>query len=252
MRLADRVAIVTGAAQGIGRAVAEVFAQAGATVALVDRDAETGRATAATLSRPALFVEADVSDEAQVAAAVGHVAAACGTVHVLVNCAAVFVFEGVDASPEDWRRSFEVNVMGPALVTKHVVPHMRRAGGGAIVNLSSVAAFRGQKEAMPYCATKAAVVELTRCMAVDLAGDGIRVNSVAPGATWTPQVQAMARERSMTRAELARQPNLGAEHLMNRIADPQEIARAVLFLACDDASFITGTNLMVDGGWTAR
>jgi NAD(P)-dependent dehydrogenase (short-subunit alcohol dehydrogenase family) len=248
-RLAGKVAIVTGGAQGIGRGIAEVYAEAGAAVAILDRDVEAGKATASELGL--LFVEADVSDEPGVELAVDRVVSELGALHILVNNAAIFVLKGLEASVEDWQRVMSVNIMGPALVAKHAVPHIRRAGGGAIVNVGSVSSFIAQKGMVTYNATKAAIVEMTRCLALDLAPDGIRVNGVCPGAVWSAQVQRLAAERGLTREQAALEPNLGAEQIVKRIADPREIGYAALFLASDEASFVTGANLMVDGGWTA-
>jgi NAD(P)-dependent dehydrogenase (short-subunit alcohol dehydrogenase family) len=252
-RLAGKAAIVTGGALGIGRGIAEVFAEEGALVAIVDWNAEAGARTAAELSAGgrAIYVEADVSDEPSVERAVAQVATEFGALHVLVNNAAVFVLKGIEATVEDWQRVMAVNIMGPALMAKHAVPHIRRAGGGAIVNVGSVSSFIAQKGMLTYNATKAAIAEMTRCLAFDLVDDKIRVNGVCPGSVWTSQLELMATERGLTREEAALQPNLGAEQMMKRIADPREIGYAALFLASDEASFVTGANLMVDGGWTA-
>ena len=248
-RLAGKVAIVTGGAQGIGRGIAEVYAEAGAVVAILDWDVEAGKAAASELGL--LFVEADVSDEPSVEQAVERVVSELGALHILVNNAAVFVLKGLEASVEDWQRVMAVNIMGPALVAKHAVPHMRRAGGGAIVNVGSVSSFIGQRGMLTYNATKAAIAEMTRCLALDLVDDKIRVNAVCPGAVWTSQVQRMATEKGLTREQAALLPDLGAAQMMKRIADPREIGYAALFLASEEASFVTGANLMVDGGWTA-
>jgi dihydroanticapsin dehydrogenase len=248
-RLAGKGAIVTGGAQGIGRGIVEVYAEAGARVAILDWDADTGRATADELG--VRFVEADVADESSVERAVAQAVEELGALHVLVNNAAIFVLKGIEATVEDWQRILAVNVIGPALVSKHAVPHIRRAGGGAIVNVGSVSSFIAQKGMLTYNATKAAIAEMTRCMALDLVDDGIRVNAVCPGAVWSAQVQRMAAERGITREEAALDPNLGAAQIMKRIADPREIGYAALFLASDEASFMTGAHVMVDGGWTA-
>jgi NAD(P)-dependent dehydrogenase (short-subunit alcohol dehydrogenase family) len=129
---------------------------------------------------------------------------------------------------------------------------MRAAGGGAIVNIGSVSSFIAQKGFLTYNATKAAVAEMTRCMALDYVDDGVRVNGVCPGSVWSAQVQRMAAEMGITRETAASYTNLGAEQMIRRIADPREIGYAALFLASDEASFVTGENLMVDGGWTAH
>jgi dihydroanticapsin dehydrogenase len=136
-------------------------------------------------------------------------------------------------------------------MAKHVVPHMREAGGGAIVNMASISALVAQRNFLTYNASKAAVVAMSRCMAYDLVEDGIRVNSLCPGATLTEGVERVIAERGLELATAAREPNLGREHMFDRLADPEEIAKAVVFLASDDASFITGSNMMVDGGWSA-
>lgn len=253
VRLANKVAIVTGGAEGIGRGIGEVFVENGASVAILDWNPETGTSTAAELSDRGrvIFVEADVSDEPSVERAIERVVAELGALHILVNNAAIFILKGIEATPADWRRIMAVNIMGPALMAKHAVPHIRRAGGGAIVNVGSVSSFIAQKGFLTYNATKAAMAEMTRCMALDLVDDGIRVNGVCPGAVWTAQVQGMVREMGLTREQAALRPNLGAEQMMKRIADPREIGYAALFLASDEASFVTGANLMVDGGWTA-
>ena len=248
-RLNGKVALVTGGAQGIGRGISEVFAEAGARVAILDRDAEAGKGTADDLGL--LFVEADVSDEPSVERAVETAVAELGALHILVNNAAIFVLKGLEATVDDWQRVMAVNIMGPALVAKHAVPHIRRAGGGAIVNIGSVSSFIAQRGMLTYNATKAAIAEMTRCMALDLVDDGIRVNGVCPGAVWSAQVQRLAAARGLTRERAALEQNLGAEQIIKRIADPREIGYAALFLASDDASFVTGTNLMADGGWTA-
>jgi dihydroanticapsin dehydrogenase len=253
-RLAGKVAIVTGGGSGIGKATSELFAQEGAAVVIAEIDPPAGKAVEQAIvaaGKRAMFVPTDVANEDSVRAMVQRAADAFGRVDILVNNAAVFVLHGIDAPVEAWRHILDVNVMGPALVAKHVVPQMRRAGGGAMVNLASISSFIAQPNFVTYNATKAAVAAMTRCMALDLAPDNIRVNAVAPGAVWTPIVEKLTRELGLDRRGADLHPDWGARHILKRIAEPIEIARAILFLASDEASFVTAAVLMVDGGYTA-
>jgi dihydroanticapsin dehydrogenase len=254
-RLEDKVAIITGGGSGIGRATCELFAEEGAAVVIAERNAETGREAAHQISRDgkrALFVETDTAQEATIQRMVAEAVRAFGKIHILVNNAAVFILRGIEATPEEWREILAVNVMGPALVAKHVVGEMRKGGGGAIVNLGSISSFIAQPHFVTYNATKGAIANMTRCMALDLAADHIRVNAVCPGTVWTPIVERLTGEAGMDRAAADAHPFWGGAHMLKRIADPREIANAILFLASDEASFITGENLMVDGGYTAQ
>ncbi len=254
-RLRDKVAVVTGGGAGIGRATCELFAEEGAAVVVAERDPASGQETAYRVTRKggrALFVATDVADEESVRRMAAEAARAFGKINVLVNNAAVFVLRGIDATPEEWRQVLDVNVMGPALVAKHVVPHMRQAGGGAIVNLASISSFIAQPQFVTYNASKAAVANMTRCMALDLAPDNIRVNAVGPGTVWTHIVESRARAAGLDRAAADSHPDYGGSHMIKRVAEPREIACAILFLASDEASFVTAECLMVDGGYTAK
>jgi NAD(P)-dependent dehydrogenase (short-subunit alcohol dehydrogenase family) len=247
-----RVAVVTGGGAGIGRATCLRFANAGAAVVVAEVNEETGARTAADIIEAggkSLFVH---TDESSVATMIGAVMVAYGRIDILVNNAAIFLLKGIDATVDDWREILGVNVIGTALVAKHAVPEMRKAGGGAIINLASISSFVAQPNYVTYNATKAAVANMTRCMALDLADDNIRVNAVCPGTVWTQIVERLTREAGLDRAAADVHPDFGGAHMIKRIAEPEEIAAAILFLASDDASFITAECLMVDGGYTAK
>ncbi len=253
MRLQDKTAIVTGGANGIGRAICQLFAEEGARVAIGDIDVDGGRETEESITSAggeATFVETDVSKEANVQALVDSAVKAYGTVDVLVNDAAAFVFGLVeDVTDDDWQRVFGVNVIGAAYCVKHVMPIMKEAGGGAIVNIASVSSFVAQPAFVPYNSSKGALIQLTRCLALDLAPYNIRVNCVCPGAIST---QAAEQHRVFAGLEREEFQKLAADaSFLKRVGQPKEIAYGALFLASDEASFVTGTPLVIDGGATA-
>ena len=245
-RLENKVAVVTGGATGIGEATAELFREEGARVAIVDIvPSPAGERLGA-----ALFVQADISKEEDVRRAMQETEEKLGGIDILVNNAAVFVLKGLNASVEEWHRSLDVNIIGTSLCTRYASEAMKKRGGGAIVNLSSISGFVAQPEFLAYSATKAALVNMTRCMAFDLAPHGIRVNCVCPGTIRTAATDRHMEQTGETEeAFLAENAPL---HLLNRVGTPREVAYAILFLASDEASFITATPLMVDGGYTAR
>ena len=251
MRLKDKVALVTGGADGIGAATAELFAEEGAAVVIGDLDEAGGEAVRRRIVEAggrAICVAADISKPADAEALTAAAESVFGRLDILVNNAAAFVLKGIDATPADWHRSLDVNVIGTALVTRAAVELIARSGG-AIVNLASISAFVAQPQFVTYSATKAAILQMTRNLALDLAPRGIRVNCVCPGTILT-----RASRDHMERVGLSLDDFIAAEapkHLLNRVGDPREVAHAILFLASDDASFITGTHLMVDGGYTA-
>lgn len=237
------VAVITGGASGIGLATAEAFVREGAHVVLVDRNAEGVRREAARLVA-ATAVVGDVSRPEDCAAAAQAAAAVGRPVRYLVNCAASFLSKGEDATAADWDISLGVNVKGTALMASAIIPLIRAAGGGAIVNVASISAYIAQPNRWTYNATKGAVAELTRCQALDLAKDNIRVNSVSPGAIYTGEVDKMFRgDRA------AAQAVFGPQHMLGRFGEPSEVAAAILFLCSDAASFITAADLLVDGGY---
>jgi NAD(P)-dependent dehydrogenase (short-subunit alcohol dehydrogenase family) len=252
MRLQDKVAIITGAGKGIGKATAFLFAEEGAKVVVVDCDAASGEQTAAEIEKQgcaALFERADISKETDAERIVRETAKAFGGIDILVNNAAIFVMKGFDATVPEWQQSLSVNVIGTVLVTKYAVDSMKKRGGGAVVNLASISSWIAQSNLFAYSTTKAAVLQLTRNMAMDLAPWAIRVNCVCPGTIVTPAVHRYMDERGITMEQLNAEE--GAKTLLKRVGQPQEVARAILFLASDEASYITGTHLMVDGGYTA-
>ena len=254
-RFVGKVVVVTGGGQGIGRATCLRFGEEGASVVIAERDAAAGQKVAAEIKAAggkALAAATNVADEASIQTMVAAAVRELGGIDILVNNAAVFVLRGIEATVEEWRQILDVNVIGVALAAKHVVPEMRKRGGGAIVNLGSISSFIAQPQFVTYNATKGAIANMTRCMAMDLAPDKIRVNAVCPGTVWTQIVESRAREVGLDRAAADLHPDYGKSHMIERCAEPVEIANAILFLASEEASFITAENLMVDGGYVAR
>ena len=252
MRLQNKNAIVTGGGNGIGRAIARRFASEGARVTVAELEEDSGRETVGMIEQAggtAVFVETDTSDPAAVKRAVGAAVAAHGDVDLLVNNAAAFVFGSIeDVTQDDWMKVFSVNVIGYANCVREVLPSMRRSNGGAIVNIASVSSFIAQPDFIPYNASKGAVAQLTRCLAMDLAKDNIRVNAVCPGAIKTRATDRHIASLGLEPEEAYREFGQGA--VLKRMGTPDEIASGVLFLASDEASFITGAHIVIDGGAT--
>jgi len=253
MKLEDRVAIVTGAGKGIGKGIATVFSREGASVVVTDWDEEAGKKTAEEIRRSggdAFFVKCDVSNEEQVKAMILATTAKYGRINVLVNNAGIGVYKTVlDTTSEDWDRCLAVNLKGVFLCSKYAIPHIKAAGGGAIVNIASVHSYQNVGGTAPYAASKAGVVALTRVMAIDYGHDKIRVNAICPGWIDTPLIQSIfddARDPEKARREVEHRQILG------RLGTPEEVGQAAAFLASDEASYITGASLMVDNGMTAQ
>jgi len=250
MRLKSKVAIITGAASGIGRATAELFAEEGAKVVVADINSAEGEQTVSNIRSKggeARFVHADISKEEDAKRISEETVKAYGRIDILVNNAAAFVFKTLEeATVEDWQRALSVNIMGSALCTKYATEHMKKVGGGAVVNVGSVHGFIGQPGYLPYAATKAALVQMSRNMANELGSYNIRVNTVCPGAVLTEHTLHRLKELGSTVEEM------GAQHLLKRGSQPRESAAAILFMASEEASFVTGAFLMVDGGYTAQ
>jgi NAD(P)-dependent dehydrogenase (short-subunit alcohol dehydrogenase family) len=250
-RLEGQVALVTGAESGIGRATAMCFAAEGASVAGVGLQAALGANLADELESQGLrgqFVVSDVGTYEGAKAAVRSATEAFGALHIVVNCAGIMSFGSVeDCEEAEWDRVIRVNLKSVYLVSRAAIPHLRAAGGGSIINVASTHAIKTTDRVAAYATSKAAVVGLSRQMAIDCAGDGIRVNSAVVGAVDTA-MSALHRAYRERGSAGHRGENSGREE---RVAQPGEIARALLFLASSDGSFVTGSAMVVDGGQLA-
>ncbi|HEX7052863.1 MAG TPA: SDR family oxidoreductase [Burkholderiales bacterium] len=246
-RMQGRVALVTGGGGGIGEATARLFVEEGGSVALVDASGEAVEAAARPFGDKALAIVADVSQEAQAKRAVDEALARFGALHALVNVAGVRVYRALaEASAEDWQRILAVNVLGTAYCCKAALPALREAGDATIVNVSSVYGVMGRKGMGQYDTTKAALLGMTRALAVEEAPHGVRVNVVLPGSTITPYHIRRAAAQGQSEAELRRRT--ANENLLGRWAEPREVAYPILFLSCAESSYVTGTELLVDAG----
>jgi NAD(P)-dependent dehydrogenase (short-subunit alcohol dehydrogenase family) len=252
-RLSGKVALVTGGAQGIGRAIVEKFAREGARVSFLDLEERAGAAAAREAGEGGSaveFIRADVTREAEVAAAVGEVVRRAGRLDVLVNNAGVNAYaDATEMTEAEWDAVFAVDLKGAWLCAKHALPAMKRVRGGSIVNIASIHASLTIAGMFPYAAAKSGLVGLTRSLALDHAPANIRVNAVLPGWTRTRLVEEWFRKQPDP-AEAERR--VLAVHPLGRLATPMEVANLVAFVASDEASAITGATLAVDGGLGAR
>jgi len=248
-RLEGKVAFVTGGARGIGRAICEALAQAGARVAVADLRLEDAQETAQTIG--GMAVALDVTDFAALPGAVDAVARDLGGIDILVNNAGIFNMASIDRiTPEDYRRQYDVNVGGTLFACQAVVGHMKQRGGGSIVNFSSQAGRRGEPNIAVYCSTKAAVISVTQSLALELASDNIRVNAIAPGVVDTPMwdvVDAQFAEYE-NKPKGQKKREVGEAVPLGRMGDPRDVADPVVFLCSDAARYITAQTLNVDGG----
>ena len=253
MRLASRVALITGAGSGIGRAAATMFAAEGASVSVLDRSETAANETVELIRADggtAVAVIADVTVAADVEAAVARAVSDFGHLDILFNNAGVDSFGSIaDATEDDWDRVFAVNVKGTFLMSKAVIPHLA-SSAGVIINQGSVAALVGIPNLAAYCAAKGAVVSLTRSMAVDLAAMGIRVNVICPGTVYTPLIEPLIRARGQGDFDAGLALTV-AKYPIGRLGTAEEIASVALFLASGEASFLTGSVIAADGGMTA-
>lgn len=247
--LEGKIALVTGGARGIGRAICEAYASAGAKVAVADLREDDARETADAVRGMAIAM--NVADPASIAAGVAAVEEAWGGVDILVNNAGIFNMASIDkVTPEDYRRQYDVNVGGTIFAIQAVVPSMKKRGGGAIVNFASQAGRRGEPNIVLYCSTKAAVISITQSLALELAKDNIRVNAIAPGVIDTPMwdvVDAQFAEYE-NKPKGQKKREVGEAVPLGRMGDPRDVADPCVFLASDAARYITAQTLNVDGG----
>lgn len=245
MSLKNKVAIVTGGATMIGEGVVAALVAEGCQVVIADIDTTKGPQVAKRHAG-SRFIATDVSDDASIAACVAETVKALDGIDCLVNCAASYVDNGAASTRAEWNQSWNVNVVGAAMMLQACVPHMQKRGGGAVVNFASISAFAAQTGRWLYPISKAAMVQFTRNAALDLAPQNIRVNSVSPGWTWSSVIEGMAG------GDKAKADAVAADyHILGRLGLPAEVANVVTFLLSDKASFVAGANYAVDGGYQA-
>jgi dihydroanticapsin dehydrogenase len=252
-RFANKKVFISGGATGIGEAAVLLFAQQGAIVTIFDRDIENGEKCLQKIldgGGRGIFISGNLIYPEEIERAIDQSLKTYGGIDILINNAGVESPYSVHEMPiEEWDRVMAVNLRGMYLMAKAVIPIMKKSGGGAIVNTASISGLLGWPISAAYCVSKGGVIQLTKQMAVDYAQDNIRVNCIAPGTTLTPLIERIFQQES--EPEKAKQ-QISQMHPLGRFAQPEEIAQAILFLASEDASFITGAVLPVDGGYTAK
>jgi len=254
-RVQDKVAVVTGAALGIGRAAAVLLGREGAHVAVTDINESAGKEVVELIRQAggsAEYWSLDTSDEANVQSVFAEVVERFGPINILVNNAGIAGINKPthEVTREEWNAVINVNVNGVFYCTKHVIPVMRQAGGGSIINLSSIYGMIGAADLPPYHASKGAVTLMTKNDALFYASDAIRVNSVHPGFIWTPLVEDLGKQSPQGVDAFRRE--LDSRHPIGHVGEPDDIAYGILYLASDESRFVTGSELVIDGGYTAR
>ena len=249
MRLENKVAMISGGARGMGAVEAKLFAKEGAKVIIGDMLEEEGRKVEAEINETGgecVFVLLDVTDEEAWQRAVSEAVSRFGKLDILVNNAGIYrAHDVLETTSAEWDQVMDINAKGVFLGTKYAIPEMRKAGGGSIVNISSVAGLVGSKQTTAYTASKGAVRLLTKSTAIQYAAEGIRANSIHPGTIETPMTEALLANEAQREDRMNRTP-------LGRLGRPEDVAYGALYLASDEASFVTGSDLVIDGGRTAE